>query len=198
MFLCCVRFRKPSEYEFVEEQTPPVTLDSLLVDLRRRIRTQNLRLEQLKTNSAESKIKAKRCVEEGDIIGAKGWITKSRQEDHTRQLEWTRYLGSTQILAALEQAIANLEQSKSISRAGANLSELLLAMPEDMNELMDRVKESMQTVDTHSETLAYQPEQSEIDEEIADLQRVMLLTSMPSLPSGSLKATLTQRIPVLQ
>ncbi len=170
-----------SEKINLQEET---TLESVLEDLRKRIRTQNLRLEQMKTNAYESKCKAKICIQEEDVIGAKGWIVKSKQEDYARKLEWDRYLNNTQMLATLEQAVANLEQSKNISRAGTTLEELLTAMPKDLTLILDKVKTTMEKANDVEETLSYQPSIKEVEEELADIERVMKLTSLPPPPSS--------------
>lgn len=163
----------------------------VLEDLRKRIRTQNIKVEQLKVNVFESKNKAKQCLEESDTIGAKCWLIKSRQDNHFRELEWKRYINNCEMLSTLEQAISNLDHAKHLKKAGKTLDSLLLEMPADLSDILDRIKESTESVETTSFT--FEPPQEDINQELLDLQAVLVSTSLPNVPMGPVKSNTIQQ-----
>jgi hypothetical protein len=162
---------------------PQPSLECTIDDLRRRIRTQTLLVDQLKTKVFEFKQRARRSIDEEDMVGARGWLIQSKQSLHQQELEWNRLLLNTQLLTRLERATSDQEQARHLARVNNNMNEVLLQMPPDVVDLIDRAHESMARIDDNSEQLAYVPRNDEIDEELHDLQNVHQMTSFPLLRS---------------
>lgn len=169
---CCL----PSKEEIAMEEDPQRVLE----DLKRRIRTQNLRVEQLKTLVFEHKQRAKRCVEEEDLVGARGWLVKSKRCSHTHEVAWSRLHTNTHLLETLENAIANLDQARTMSSVAGQIDEVLLKMPPDLTELMERIASAKEEV----EVLSFEPRSVDIEEELRDIQSVMALQQLPVPPSS--------------
>jgi len=166
----------------VEMSDPQPTLETMLADFRRRIRTQVLKVDQLKTMAFENKQRTRKALAEDDMVGARGWLIESKRYIHMQELEWNRYLTNTRLLASLEGGIANMEQAHHISRVNARLSDVLLQMPPDLNEIIDRVQESIARVDETSEQLAYfEPRSVDVDDELNDLQLQRLATPVSAV-----------------
>lgn len=155
---------------------------TVLQDLKRRIRTQNLRVEQLKTLVFEHKQRAKRCVEEDDLVGARGWLVNSKRCAHTHELAWGRVLANTQLLETLEGALANLDQAQTMSSVSGQIGDVLQKMPPNLVDVMTRIADAKEEMQQQQQ--AFEPRSVDIDEELQDLQALITLQQLPVPPSS--------------
>lgn len=168
-----------------------------LINLRLRLRTQNLQAQCYANQIREAKIDIATCANEGDKIALQDAIQRRNRAEALYKREFEQMRALQDIIQALEDAVRNLEMAQHLEAANLSLKDVLASMPEEkVIAIMDGLRDSMddmERIDTLlAEPLKEKEEEQDINLDLLDSLTVPLAKSQNETDS---KRDIRHRVP---
>ena len=160
--------------------TLPQGLEPFLDTARRRIRTQNLRVQQIQQEAEECKLMALDCARHNDRVGVAGHLRRQRRLEEEHRLEWDQCLALEGALAIVKRAANNQVMALHLDQVNS-----LLAAGHKQDDNVERAMETLRAHHTRvamdaNELAAPIRENEEDEEELDDF--IALSLALPDAP----------------
>lgn len=173
----------------LQSPTPQDTIDNL------RLRRKALVLQAAGTKSheEEERMKARARAAKRDRAGARAALVTANSLQAQYELELQRVENVRQILVQIEEAARNVDYARGAQDAHHVLDKLLKQIPQNLEAIVDNLKEDAHLIRETSDTLA-EPlitSNEDVDDELDELMDSARNIELPEVPSNEKGQSIT-------
>jgi len=149
----------------------------VLTMMRKRMRSQQLQAQAYQNEAEECREQARTAASKKDRILAEHHLELAFRADENYAAELAQTRNLALMVDTIDRALKDLELTNHFIHANATLGELLNQMPEDLEGLLDNIKDSMHSNGVVSKSLSKQlvrPKRAQLEDELDALMGPVL------------------------
>ncbi len=150
-------------------------------------KTHGIHAAQAKQDIDECRMKAQKCIGDGDRAGAKNFLLEERMYSRERDTDLAQQRNIQEVAARLKRALRNHSNAQYMMGASVALSSLIDAT-EGLDDVMEKIREQVGIVEGQSKLLTMHD--IHVNDEDIELELDLML---PSPPTHTTTTTISQK-----